>query len=101
MTCSTRYEIIRLRRTLHLDYETWRRWTVFTARLFLEFAPLEVRPLFLGAPSHVSPEAVEVAEAFALLRAKAEDGAEAAEVKYSLAKLWEKALNLQREVEHD
>jgi hypothetical protein len=101
MTSATRYEIIRLRRTLHLDYETWRRWTLFSARLFLQFAPLEVRPLFLGAPSHVLPEATELAEAFALLRAQAEDGAEAAEVQYSLAELWKEAVKLQREAEHD
>ncbi|GAB6276036.1 MAG: hypothetical protein SAMD01599839_05760 [Rectinema sp.] len=101
MTSTTRYEIIRLRRTLHLDYETWRRWTLFSARLFLQFAPLEVRPLFLGAPSHVSPEAVEVAEAFALLRAKAEDKTEVTEVRYSLAELWKEAVELQREAQND
>ena len=95
MTTQTQHAIILARQNLHLDREQWQNWAVFLARLYLDAAPAEIRLLFMGLPSHTSPEARNIAETFALLHAKAEDQAQATHTTYRIVDLWSSALRLQ------
>lgn len=78
-----------------LDRETWQRYAIFLARCYLDAAPEEARLQFMGPPSHISPQAKELAEVFAMLHTKAEDKAKAVSVQYSMVDLWSSALQLQ------
>jgi len=87
-------QIIRMRQRLNLEIEDWRRFAIFIARLFLEYAPIEVRIKFTGAPSETPREAADLAETFLLLYALAEDKATATDTKYSLTEIWRAAVRL-------
>jgi hypothetical protein len=87
-------QIIRMRQRLNLEIEDWRRFAIFTARVFLDFAPAEIRARFTGRPSETPREAADLAETFLLLYTLAEDKAKAADAQYSLEELWQAAIKL-------
>jgi len=87
-------QIIRMRQRLNLEIEDWRRFAIFTARVFLDFAPPEIRARFMGPPSDTPRETIDLAETFLLLYAMAEDMAKAADAPYSLEELWQAAIKL-------
>lgn len=87
-------QIIRMRQRLNLEIGDWRRFAIFIARLFLEYAPIEVRVKFTGRPSETPREIIELSETFLLLYALAEDKATATDIKYSLTALWQAAVQL-------
>jgi len=87
-------QIIRMRQRLNLEIEDWRRFAIFTARVFLNFAPAEIRARFTGRPSETPREVVELCETFLLLYAIAEDKAKATDTKYSLIDIWQAAVQL-------
>ncbi|HOR91515.1 MAG TPA: hypothetical protein PK940_04595 [Rectinema sp.] len=86
--------IVRLRQTWHLQISDFQCFATFIARLFLEYAPIEVRVQFLGAPSETPHKTVALAETFLLLYTLAEDKATSAGAKYSLAEIWQAAIQL-------
>jgi hypothetical protein len=87
-------QIIRMRQRHYLEIEDWRRFAIFIARFFLEYAPPEVRARFMGPPSETPRETVDLAETFLLLYTLAEDKAKAADAPYSLEELWQAAIKL-------
>jgi len=91
---AVKVQIIRMRQRLNLEIEDWRRFAIFTARVFLDYAPPEVRVKFTGAPDDTPREAADLAETFLLLYALAEDKAKAADAPYSLEELWQAAIKL-------
>jgi hypothetical protein len=97
MTSKVKNEVIRARQGMHLDQETWRKWSVFLVRLYLDSAPNKIRAQFTGSPSSTPQEAAELAEVFAMLQAKVEDRSLAAHVQYLGADLWREAVRLQKD----
>jgi hypothetical protein len=87
-------KIIHLRQSWHLEIADFQRFAIFTARVFLDYAPPEVRVKFTGAPDDTPRETIELAETFLLLYAIAEDLATAADAPYSLEELWQAAIKL-------
>ena len=87
-------KIIRLRQSWHLEIADFERFAIFVSRLFLDFAPIEVRARFIGPPSDTPREISELTETFLLLYALAEDKATATDTKYSLTEIWRAAVQL-------
>lgn len=101
MNPRTTQAIVKARDSFHLDRDQWRDWSLFLARFFLYAAPDRVRARFVGKPSTIAPEVMELAETFALLYVKVEDRAQAAGLGYSVSDLWTQALRLSGEVCHE
>ena len=87
-------KVIKLRQSWYLQIEDFDRFAVFIARLFLEFAPPEIRAKFMGAPSAIPRETMDLAEILLLLYVTAEDMATAIDTKYSLTEIWRAAVQL-------
>ncbi len=87
-------KVIKLRQSWHLEIAEFQRFAIFTARVFLDYAPPEVRVKFTGAPDDTPREAADLAETFLLLYALAEDKAKAADAPYSWEELWQAAIKL-------
>jgi len=86
--------IIRLRQSWHLEIADFQSFAIFIARLYLEYAPPDVRAQFMGAPSQTPHKTVELAETFLLLYGTAEEQVKITEGQYSLTDLWSAAIQL-------
>jgi hypothetical protein len=87
-------KVIKLRQSWHLQIEDFDRFATFIARLFLDFAPPEIRARFMGAPSAIPREATDLAEILLLLYVTAEEQNKVTDAKYSLTALWQVAVQL-------
>jgi hypothetical protein len=87
-------KIIHLRQRWNLEIADFDRFAIFIARFFLDYAPIDVRARFMGAPGNTPRETVDLAETFLLLYALAEDKATATDTKYSLTEIWRAAVQL-------
>jgi hypothetical protein len=87
-------KIIHLRQSWHLEIADFDRFAIFIARLFLEYAPVEARVKFTGAPSDTPRETIDLAENFILLYSTAEEQSKVTNAKYSLTALWQAAVQL-------
>jgi hypothetical protein len=87
-------KIIHLQQAWNLEIAEFQRFAIFVSRLYLEYAPPEIRGRFMGPPSETPHETIELAEIFLLLYGTAEDKAKASDAAYSLCDLWQAAVQL-------